>query len=365
MDQILLCTNHLPPVTTIYNSFIQNEMLDANGSYVKVYLYLSMCIQSGNTSFSISSLADQMENTENDIIRALNYWEKKELLVLQREETNGAITGIEFLVPEKQEKSTRPAVLPEKQNSQITTEAPKPSKAEKPSIHITAEQSFRLAENQDFIWISQIVENFLERPLKSTEIELLMYLYDNLHFSKELILYLYEYCCTLGKTHLKYVQAVAFSWAEQGISTPEQAKAASTAYSTVHTAVSKAFGLNRTLGAIEIQYINRWSNEWNFDLSAILEACNRTVLAIQKADFKYTDSILANWHENGVHTLQEIQIADESFAKKKASKSSAANGKQYQNPHSSTSSKNQFQAFQQRDVSAEEMKLLEKQLLSR
>ena len=67
MDEILLCSNRIPPVTTIYNSFIQNDMLDANGSYVKVYLYLSMCMQSGNTAFSISSLADQMENTEKDI----------------------------------------------------------------------------------------------------------------------------------------------------------------------------------------------------------------------------------------------------------------------------------------------------------
>lgn len=354
MDQILLCSNHIPPVTTIYNSFIQNEMLDANGSYVKVYLYLSMCIQSGNTSFSISSLADQMENTEKDITRALAYWEKRGLILLHRDDNGEQITGIEFLIPAQAGKTERTEVKPEKKTEKREKEP------EKPSVQITEEQSVRLSEDNDFIWIIQIVESFLERPLQSGEIQFLMYLFDNLGFSKELILYLYEYCCTLGKTNLKYVQAVAFSWAEKNIKTPEQAKMSSANYSAAHTAIAKAFGLNRTLGAIESQYINRWSNEWKFDLSVILEACSRTLLSIQKADFKYADRILSNWHKNGVHTLQDVRIYDENYQKKKTTEK-----KPQKYSFGTPSGKNQFQTFQQREVTMEDMDLLEKQLLSR
>lgn len=53
-------------------------MLSANGSYVKVYIYLAKCIQAGEKNLSVSSLADKMDNTEKDILRALNYWEKKQ-----------------------------------------------------------------------------------------------------------------------------------------------------------------------------------------------------------------------------------------------------------------------------------------------
>ena len=67
MDHILLCTNHIPPITTIYNSFIEDYMPAANGSYVKVYLYIAKCLQAKESNFSISSLADQLENTEKDI----------------------------------------------------------------------------------------------------------------------------------------------------------------------------------------------------------------------------------------------------------------------------------------------------------
>lgn len=390
MDQILLCTNHLPPITTIYNSFIQNEMLDANGSYVKVYLYLNMCIQSGNTAFSISSLADQMDNTEKDIIRALNYWEKRELIILKRDEKENTITGIEFLVPgqslskmkssqndlqagpapkavqkkfsQKEEVGESTVKKESLQKEETKVQSLKETDPKTSRIHVTEEQLLRLGENSDFKWITTIVQNFLKRPVSSLETELLIYLYDDLNFSRDLILYLYEYCCTLGKTHIKYVQAVALSWAEQKITTPEQAKTANVAYNATHTAIAKAFGLNRTLGAVEMKYIECWSNEWNFELSAILEACNRTLLRTQKADFKYADSILSNWKKNGIHTLEDIKIADENFAKQKAF---THNQNKNHAPVPNTAPKNQFQSFQQRNISAEDVNMLEQKLLAR
>ena len=82
MDTILRCSGYLPATTYIHNTFIENYMLTANGSYVKVYIYLSKCIQTGENNLSISSLADKMDNTEKDILRALNYWEKNNLLHL-------------------------------------------------------------------------------------------------------------------------------------------------------------------------------------------------------------------------------------------------------------------------------------------
>ena len=153
---------------------------------------------------------------------------------------------------------------------------------------------------------------------------------------------------------------INFSWEEKHITTPEQAGESAASYSALHTAVAKAFGLNRALGAIENQYIERWHNEWNFDPAVILEACNRTLLTIQKADFKYADSILANWHKNGVRTLGDIKICDETHAKKKVPEK-----KIQKYSFGTPSAKNQFQTFQQREVSLDDMAQLEKQLLSR
>ena len=357
MDQILLCSNQIPLITSVHNTFIRRYMLDANGSYVKVYLFLSMCIQSGEKNLSISSLADKMENTEKDILRALRYWEKKGLMILQRDE-NGSILGIEMTNPDdlEEEEPASPVPAPAIQK--------KPAeKAALPAFRVTEEQTLRLTEDEDFSWTCLIVESYLERPLQTAEIQLLTYLFDSLHFSKDLILHLYEYCCSLGKTNVKYVQAIAISWAEQNITTPEQAQEHSASYNTVHTAISKALALGRPLARIEYEYVRRWHEDWQLDLAVILEACNRTMLALQKADFKYIEGILNNWHQKDVHTLQDVQACDEAHNRRKAEKTRENTPL----PVAKTTpvKRTQFQAFQQRNASKEEIDQLEQLLLTR
>lgn len=421
MDHILLCTNHIPPITTIYNSFIEDYMPAANGSYVKVYLYIAKCLQAKESDFSISSLADQLENTEKDILRALMYWEKKGLLSLNRDKATGEILGLEMLIPfaerdfDTYENTAKESAASVDIDSTATnrtdsgfsgtdtdfsevdargrfdsdfsetdasntstsessgTDAPanihsdvhrassssqkKNSSAVEP-IQVSPEQIQELSANEDFVWVCNVVESYLERPMKPTEIQLITYLYGTLHFSRELILHLYDYCISMGKTACNYIQTVALSWHEQGIKTPEQAQNASVRYLASYNAVSKALGLGRGLAEIEKKYVDHWQNDWNMDLSVILEACNRTVLKLHHADFKYTEGILSHWNEQNVHTLQGVEQSDLHYAQtkeQKDKKKSSTSGKQ--------PSRNQFQNFKQRDVSSEELQELERKLL--
>ena len=432
MDHILLCTNHIPPITTIYNSFIEDYMPAANGSYVKVYLYIAKCLQAKESNFSISSLADQLENTEKDILRALMYWEKKGLMSLNRDKATGEILGLEMLIPfaerdfdtyenaakesaaslgvdsdfsETGALNRRNSDLSEtgaldrrnsdfsetgaidRRNSDFSetdaantstyessgTDAPsnvnsdvhrasssaqeKNSSAVKP-IQVPPEQIQELSANEDFVWVCNVVESYLERPMKPTEIQLITYLYGTLHFSRELILHLYDYCISMGKTACNYIQTVALSWHEQGIKTPEQAQNASVRYLASYNAVSKALGLGRGLAEIEKKYVDHWQNDWNMDLSVILEACNRTVLKLHHADFKYTEGILSHWNEQNVRTLQGVEQSDLHYAQtkeQKEKKKPSTSGKQ--------PPRNQFQNFKQRDVSSEELQELERKLL--
>ena len=432
MDHILLCTNHIPPITTIYNSFIEDYMPAANGSYVKVYLYIAKCLQAKESNFSISSLADQLENTEKDILRALMYWEKKGLMSLNRDKATGEILGLEMLIPfaerdfdtyenaakesaaslgvdsdfsetgalnrrnsdlsetgaiDRRKSDLSETGALDRRNSDFSetdaantstyessgTDAPsnvnsdvhrasssaqeKNSSAVKP-IQVPPEQIQELSANEDFVWVCNVVESYLERPMKPTEIQLITYLYGTLHFSRELILHLYDYCISMGKTACNYIQTVALSWHEQGIKTPEQAQNASVRYLASYNAVSKALGLGRGLAEIEKKYVDHWQNDWNMDLSVILEACNRTVLKLHHADFKYTEGILSHWNEQNVRTLQGVEQSDLHYAQtkeQKEKKKPSTSGKQ--------PPRNQFQNFKQRDVSSEELQELERKLL--
>ena len=432
MDHILLCTNHIPPITTIYNSFIEDYMPAANGSYVKVYLYIAKCLQAKESNFSISSLADQLENTEKDILRALMYWEKKGLMSLNRDKATGEILGLEMLIPfaerdfDTYENTAKESAASlgvdsdlseagalnrrnsdfsesgalnrrnsdfsesgalDRRNSDFSeTNASNTSTSESSGINapvdvnsdvhrasnsaqeknsstvkpiqISPEQIQELSDNEDFVWVCNVVESYLERPMKPTEIQLITYLYGTLHFSRELILHLYDYCISMGKTACNYIQTVALSWHEQGIKTPEQAQNASVRYLASYNAVSKALGLGRGLAEIEKKYVDHWQNDWNMDLSVILEACNRTVLKLHHADFKYTEGILSHWNEQNVRTLQGVEQSDLHYAQtkeQKEKKKPSTSGKQ--------APRNQFQNFKQRDVSSEELQELERKLL--
>ncbi|MBU5478347.1 DnaD domain protein [Eubacterium sp. MSJ-13] len=376
MDNILSCTGYIQPNTVISNAFIEHFMLDANGSYVKIYLYLSEYVQSGRNDISITFLADKMDSTERDIARALQHWEKKGLIGITPDEVTGQISSIQMFSPDDVYASSKSNSYMEDTAVDVAGTPQIPFTSEKgknESVSISPELRKNLAENKDFQWVCQVVESFLERPFKPNEIELISYLYGTLHFSSELLLHLYEYCISLGKSNSNYIQAVALSWHEQGVKTPEDAKRVTTDYNTAYTAISKAFGLGRPLAIIEKQFVERWQKEWMIDLSVIIEACNRTMLKIQKADFKYTEGILDNWHKSGIKTLLDVEKADEIYARRKAEKNTAKNNNNQNsyryNANTNSSNgyvkKNQFNTFRQRDTSHAEISELERKLLNR
>lgn len=381
MENVFSCTGYIKPNTVISNAFIEHFMLDANGSYVKVYLYLSEYIQAGKTDISVSELADKMDSTERDIIRALQHWEKKGLICITVDNEDNLIS-IDMYNPDDVYESTKKDTQTNEVIDDIASTEQMPFSGTKETenrflnskpVTVSPKQLKELASNQDFKWACQVIESFLERPFKPNEIELISYLYGTLHFSSDLLLHLYEYCISLGKSNSSYIQAVALAWHERGVKTPEDAKKESTDYNTAHTAISKAFGLGRPLAMIEKQFVEKWQKDWSIDLSVILEACNRTMLKIQKADFKYTDGILDNWHKSGIKTLLDVEKADEIYAKNKADKKSQKDNSnsgsyRYNTTGSSVNGyvkKNQFNTFRQRDTSHAEISELEKKLLNR
>ena len=96
MVQIQLHNDCPTTDTLISNRFIDGFMPQANGEFVKVYLYLLRCVQSHAYNFTISEIADKFNNTEMDVIRALRYWQKTGIVNLD-EDPSGQICGIHML----------------------------------------------------------------------------------------------------------------------------------------------------------------------------------------------------------------------------------------------------------------------------
>ena len=96
MSRIQLKSDYPHNHISVPRVFIDKYMANANGEFVKVYLFLLRCMGSTATSeCSISAIADHFNYTEKDILRALKYWEKVGVLTIELNGEN-ELTGLCF-----------------------------------------------------------------------------------------------------------------------------------------------------------------------------------------------------------------------------------------------------------------------------
>lgn len=376
MASILLTSQNPASFTVVPNVFIDDYMPYAHGDYVKIYLYLLRCLGEGKKDISISSLADRFENTEKDILRAIHYWEQKKLLILSYDQKN-TITGISFSIPSdpKVPEKTSPLLemvsqeilVPKNEKNEQPIETTKPTINKRPIY--TTEQIACIKEDPEVVLLLEQIEHMLQKLLKPNDVQLILYLYEGLGFSTQLIKYLYEYCISMNKAHINYIEQVAINWSRDNIRTVEQAELTTKQYKQYqkdYAAIAKALGFSRSLAEAECAFAKKWIEEWNFSIEMVLDACKRTILQTQSANFIYINSILASWHDAGIHTLEQAKQADDIF-----NKTSAKKIKQQQNIQASSSrtqpvyqrAKNRFTSFEQHHYSKEDMELIERALL--
>lgn len=304
--------NNQATYTVIPNRFLDDYMPKANGEFVKVYLYLLR--NSTNSQISISSIADQMNHTENDVLRSLRYWEQEGLLKLTF--TDKSLTGITLC-------DCTVKTVPSSEKPARTEAEPYTNKeASASQFHVPPKQNYTNTQLEEFLnsedieQILYVAQKYLGITLSDMETNTILYFYDGLHFSADLIEYLIEYCVSIGQRSMRYIEKVALSWAEKGYRTVTEAKNHTTTYSKNCFAVMKSFGINnRRPGDSEISMIQKWTNEYGFTIDIITEACNRTIRSIHQPSFEYADRILMKWKKQGVKYMADIIEQDKQFIK--------------------------------------------------
>lgn len=333
--------------TTISNNFIHQYMPSANGNYVKVYLMLQMASQhpAAWAHFSINDFADQMECTENDILRALRYWSKEGLITLH--EVDGEIKEICMSAPSSPESSDITDLITDTETA-AARKHPVPDKQ-----HYTPLQAEAFLKDEEINRAITVVEQLLGAPVTQSHLDIILYFMCDIGFSAELLITLYETAIRKGKKKPNYIEAIGISWAKQGITAPEEAREEAAAFSGRYALVSHALGINRNLAPAERSIIDTW-NEYQFSDSIIEEACKRTVLQTGDTNLNYVSKILSDWHRHNVISLEDIQKCDDAFKNRKRNRSG---------DNQSGSHNNKFQNFPQRAYSKEDFSSLEQQLL--
>lgn len=395
-------------VTIIPNSFIDNYLADADGRDLKVFLYLMRYSYVPEADISLSAMAETLDYTANQILKALRNWQKlglldfalndkKEIEHIWLADINTAVLrGSQTAVTTeaasvhassdamKQETpSSKASPLASKPKADIndtlatssdisgsTTAddfsskmiytAPTANPVSLPDYGI--KQISEICDDADFKRLMDIVEKYLApKQLDPQHIKVLLGIYEYLGFSDDLIIYLYDYCCSNDKKSPKYIEKVAISWFEKGIKTAGQAQEETQFYNKLMGGIRKALGLSneKGLNTTQIKSVTKWVSEYQLPDDVIITACERAATAEVAKPFAYASKIIDDWHKDGIKTIDDVAKRDKAYVtESKTSNPVAARRK-------STSSYNQFNDYNQRVYSKEEELELERKLILR
>lgn len=365
MSSLILSTESSEGYTSVSNIFISEYVPGANGEFVKVYLYLLHLMSLRSNNISISLLADTFNQTEADIMRALRYWDSLDVISLSFNGPGNSLSNIVLRDIKHTGQAANAMADPiaaesasVNNTSSYQTETVRAAKpdikqteviytAEPSKVSYSKEQLNDFLANDNFSMLLFVIEQYMGRPLSTKETNSIVYFYDGLKLSTDLIEYLFEYCVEHNKKSINYIEKVALSWASKNIHTIAEAKEETSNHTDYVYQIMKAFGLsNREPAQHEKAMIAKWADTYCFDTDMIIEACNRTIKAIHQPSFEYADTILANWKNSNVSSLEDVKKADAAYA--------AGNNIKPKHTASSKPANNRFNNFQQRDKKSDD-----------
>ncbi len=266
--------------TTIPDIFFTEYLPQANGDYIKIYLYI-LFLSKYDKDIKVNDLCKKLGLSLKIVQDGMKYWEDE-----------GVIT-----------KKNTGYVLNNLQEIEL-------HHLYKPKASLSAEQIQKSAESQKRAKTIEYINNKFFSGLMPTtwypDIELWFQKY---HFDDEVMIALFEYCFDKSALHRNYIQAVADAWAKNSIKTyndldiyyEKQEKLNKTA-----SLISKKLGLSRQLSQYEYAYIEKWLIDFNFSFDIIEIALKRTTSKVNPS-FDYIDKLLTDWHDRGFTTTEQVQ----------------------------------------------------------
>ncbi|MBR0366242.1 MAG: DnaD domain protein [Clostridia bacterium] len=264
----------------IPKDFIEHIMPSANAAYVKVYMYIMLLAAEGKSA-ETSMIAKRLGLLETDVVNAVDYWNKR-----------GVFSGRGDTIIIK--RSVDEELAPENDKLPI----------EDISSIIDGDPQLRA--------LCEMSQEMLGKTLGNNDIETIYWFYDRLGFSPEVITMLLEYCVSMGKRNMKYIEKVAITWHENNIATIEEAQAYIDRAANRNDYISslvKLFGIeDRKLSKTEKLYLEEWRDELDMSKDMVALAYEYCIMAINKLSFPYINTILRRWAEQGIRTIQDAEL---------------------------------------------------------
>ena len=257
----------------------------------------------GKGDFSITSAADSLGISENDLLASLRYWEECGVLT----------TGIS--------KKSKGAEKTDKKSSR--TEKEKPKRSSSLPSYTTEETARYLEKNKKTAELIDSCEQIIGSVFSTAETNIIIGLLDHLSLSGDYILLLFAHAVKIGKGNVRYVERMALGLVDRDITKYKELEAELAAVELADDVLGRVrsmFGIgSRVFTAKEKKTVRTWCVDWGFGDDVIGKAYEVTVNATGEASINYANAVLDTWHAEGLTTAEQI---DEYLEKHKKDKPS-------------------------------------------
>lgn len=256
--------------TPVENMFISEYMLRAPGDFVKVYLYALMLCYHDAQRMSLSSMARDLDMTEEEVERAFKYW-ARDGLVRQTGDN-----PVRFIL-----RNVKQLAL---------------SRAENP-----AEQLYNRKFTEE---IRRTLEGF---PVTDADYQTIFDWVDVLELPEEVVLMLLQMEAESVKKRgerfsFRVADRRAQEWARSGVRTVEDVERIVVIGKEREKELRRLLarlGQRRNPSDDEKAMYEKWRGEWGFSEEAVQEACRETTKGVPT--MAYLDGILLRQHQLGRH----------------------------------------------------------------
>jgi DnaD/phage-associated family protein len=288
--------------TPVENLFLDLYMPMAPGDYVKVYLlgYRYSLQATEGKRFTSHTIANNLNLPAEEVARAWQYWEEKNLVRLVPSGDTTEEPVVEFL-------SLKTLHLKHAGLTFPVAETNKPAPA---SYAATPADLLEVHEKEGFRQFFEKIDRLLQRALvPNEEMQILEWLH-HYKVDKQVVIMAFQYAVLQKDVRsLPYVAGIIRNWVDEGLSSPELVQAFLDKMQLryrQHNTVFKSLGFHGRLPSeAESRIMDAWFDQYHFSMEMILKACDFSA-GTAKPSIKYINGILERWHQDGLQTPEAV-----------------------------------------------------------
>lgn len=265
--------------TEIPDIFFSEYLGNMPGDYLKIYLYISF-LSKYSKEVKVNDLSKNLSLPVNVINEGMKYLEEKKLILRKPQG---------FIILDIQENML--------------------NELYKPNIKTSPEKIEENTQNKERIQLVEYLNNkYFQGVMGPTWYQDIDTWFEKYQFTKEVMIALFDYCFKKSALHRNYISTVAEALGLNNIKDLgdlENYYIKQDKLMKINKTIAKKLGRYNGLNQYEEAYVEKWVNEYKYDMNIIEIALKRTTFKAN-ASFEYINSIIKDWNERNLRTPAEV-----------------------------------------------------------